>query len=164
MKSVVKPRVPLVLAIVVLLSVGAGIGAWLWARPSGPRRPEISAYSHGRLTRVGPYEYCKVLDLNDCEQSHAQGELQVSGRYPVQLSVPEAIARAPWQLVLQYEDSTITGPPPFRPGKWAVTLPVVDRQHGRLTVFEVQLLTLAIDPSGEASPVPHAIWSVRLSY
>jgi hypothetical protein len=88
----------------------------------------------------------------------------VSGRYPVQVSVPEAIGRAPWQLVLQYEDSTITGPPLFRPGKLAVTIPVVDRDHGRLTVFEVQLPTLAIDPSGEVHEVPHAIWSVRLTY
>ncbi|MDD4867154.1 MAG: DUF2771 family protein, partial [Mycobacterium sp.] len=57
----------LVAVVVAVLCVGAGICTWLLARPSGPQRPQISAYSHGHLTRVGPYMYCNVLDLNDCQ-------------------------------------------------------------------------------------------------
>ncbi|MGH3634199.1 MAG: DUF2771 family protein, partial [Mycobacterium sp.] len=74
----------LVTVLVVLASVAAGFGAWLLAREHGPLRPEISAYSHGHLTRVGPYLYCNVLDLTDCQTPQAQGELPVSaGAYEV---------------------------------------------------------------------------------
>jgi hypothetical protein len=151
--------------LVVLVSVGAGVGAWLLVREPGPQRPEISVYSHGHLSRVGPYLYCNVLNLDDCQTPQAQGVLAVSERYPVQLSVPEAISRAPWRLLQVYEDPTNTTGTLFRPNsRLAVTIPTVDPQRGRLTGIVVQLLTLVVDPSGELRDVPHAEWSVRLSY
>jgi hypothetical protein len=154
----------LVVALVMLLSGGAGIATWLLVRQPGPHRPEISAYSHGHLTRVGPYMYCNVLDLNDCQTPEIQGELPVSERYPVQLSVPEAISRAPWRLLQVYEDPTNTTATMFRPGtRMAVTIHPIDHQRGRLTGIVVQLLTLVVDPSGELREVPHAEWSVRLT-
>jgi hypothetical protein len=154
----------LVAVVVVLLSVGGGVGAWLLVRKPGPQRPEISAYSHGHLIRVGPYQYCNVLNLDDCQTPQAQGELAVSARYPVQLSVPEAISRAPWRLLQVYEDPTNTTSTLFRPNtRLAVTIPTVDA-NGRLTGIVVQLLTLVVDPSGELRETPHAEWSVRLHY
>ena len=151
--------------LVILLSVGAGVGAWLLVRQRGPQRPEISAYSHGHLIRVGPYQYCNVLNLDDCQTPQAQGELAVSARYPVQLSVPEAISRAPWRLLQVYEDPTNATSTLFRPNsRLAVTIPTVDPQRGRLTGIVVQLLTLVVDPSGELRDVPHAEWSVRLLF
>jgi hypothetical protein len=151
--------------LVVLLCVGAGVGAWLLVRKPGPQLPEISAYSHGHLIRVGPYLFCNVLNLNDCEAPQVEGELPVSARYPVQLSVPEAISRAPWRLLQVYEDPTNTTGTLFRPNsRLAVTIPTVDPQRGRLTGIVVQLPTLVVDPSGELRDVPHAEWSVRLNY
>lgn len=166
MKSGVNRRVALILvAVLIPLSVGAGVGTWLLVRHSGPRQPEISVYSHGHLTRVGPYLYCNVLNLDDCQQPQAQGVLAASERYPVQLSVPEAISRAPWRLLQAYEDPTNTATTMFRPGtRLAVTIPPVDPQRGRLTGIVVQLLTLVIDSSGELRDVPHAEWSVRLIF
>ena len=161
--------VALAAALVTVASVGAGIGAWLLVRPSGPQRPEISAYSHGHLTRVGPYLYCDVLNLNDCQAPQTQGELPFNEHYPVQLSVPEAISRAPWRLLQVYEDPANTTATMFRPGsRLAVTIPSVDRQRGRLTGIVVQLLTLVVDdrqPNDTTSvrAVPHAEWSVRLT-
>ena len=151
MKRKANRRVAMMLAALLIpLAVGAGVGTWLLVRPTGPQRPEISAYSHGHLTRVGPYLYCSVLNLNDCQTPHAQGELPVNERYPVQLSVPEAISRAPWRLLQVYEDPTNTTSTMFRPGtRFAVTIPTVDPQRGRLTGIVVQLLTLVVDPSGE---------------
>ena len=67
----------LLAASVTLLSVAAGVGTWLLVRQPGPQRPEISAYSHGHLTRVGPYLYCNVLNLDDCQTPQTQGELPV---------------------------------------------------------------------------------------
>ena len=155
----------LLVALVTLLSVGAGVGAWLLVRQPGPQPPEISAFSHGHLTRVGPYLYCNVLNLDDCQTPQTQGDLPVSEHYPVQLSVPQAISRAPWRLLQGYEDPVNTTTTMFRPGtRLAVTIPTVDPQRGRLTGIVVQLLTLVVDPSGELRDVPHAEWSVRLTF
>jgi hypothetical protein len=159
----------LIAALVVVLCAAAGVGTWLLVRPPGPQPPEISAYSHGHLTRVGPYLYCNVLNLNDCQTPHAQGELPFNQHYPVQLSVPEAISRAPWRLLQVYEDPDNTSATMFRPGsRLAVTIPSVDPQRGRLTGIVVQLLTVVPDEpqSNDTTTyraVPHAEWSVRLT-
>ena len=109
----------------------AGVGAWALARERSPLHPEISAYSHGQLTRVGPYRYCKVLDLNDCQNPQAQGELRVNARDPVQLSVPPAIGRAPWWLLRVYRGCGQPDDDFYRPGsRLAVTIPTVDPQQG----------------------------------
>ena len=105
-KPTAKSGIAALLAVVVVLAcAAAGVGAWALARGRSPLHPEISAYSHGQLTRVGPYRYCKVLDLNDCQNPQAQGELRVNARDPVQLSVPPAIGRAPWWLLRVYQDA-----------------------------------------------------------
>lgn len=150
---------------VVLLSSLAGIGAWLWARPTGPSHPEISAYTHGQLTRVGPYFFCNVVDFNDCQTPQAQGELVVDDRDPVQLSVPSAIGAAPWRLMRVYENPVDTTTTVFRPdSRLAVTIPTVDPQRGRLQGFAVQLLSIGVDEAGELREVPHAEWSVRTTW
>lgn len=147
---------------VVLAAAAAGVGAWALARGRGPLHPEISAYSHGQLIRVGPYRYCKVLDLNDCENPGTQGELRVTARDPVQLSVSPAIGRAPWLLLPVYEDAANPTTPFYPPGsRLAVTIPTVDPKQGRLTGIAVQLMTVVVDQAGERHFVPHAEWSVR---
>ncbi|CAJ1579926.1 DUF2771 family protein [[Mycobacterium] wendilense] len=152
----------LISAAVVLASGGAGVAAWLLTRDDGgPSLPEISAFSHGDLVRVGPYLYCNVVNLNECFEGGAQGELVVNHSDPVQLSVPSAIGSAPWRLILAYEeidkDQIFTFPPGER---LAVTIPTVDPQRGRLTGLAVQLPTL-VEVDGEIREIPHAEWSVR---
>jgi hypothetical protein len=150
-------------AVVVLASVGTGLLVWQLSRDRPPQRPEISAYSHGHLTRVGPYRYCEVLNLNKCEVSETIGELAVDARHPVQLSVPAAIARAPWVLLRAYEDAEAPVVDEFRPdSRLAVTIPTVDPHRGRLTGVAVQLPTLVRDEAGNEFPLPHAEWSVRM--
>ena len=118
------------LAIVAVLAVGAGIGAWALVREKGPLSPEISAYSDGHLNRVGPYRYCSVLDLTDCQNAGSEGELRVNSNAPVQLSVPTSIGQAPWWLLTVYEDSAIPATTFYRPGsRLAVTIPTVDPHH-----------------------------------
>lgn len=155
----------LVAALVVLAAAGAGVGAWLLARGHESTLPQISAYSRGTTVRVEPYLYCNVVDLNDCLKSGAQGELSVSERYPVQLSLPAAISRAPWRLLRVYQDERDTTTTAYRPGaKLAVTVPTVDPQRGKLMGLVVQLLTLVQDQNGELFDLPHAEWSVRLAW
>jgi hypothetical protein len=159
---VTSARKLVLVVIVAVLAAGGGAGAWALTRKQGPLRPEISAYSEGHSTRVGPYRYCSVLDLTDCQNAQTQGELRVNSHAPVQLSVPTSIGQAPWWLLTVYEDSAIPATTFYRPGsRLAVTIATVDPGHGRLTGIAVQLMTVFVDPSGEVQGVPHAEWSVR---
>ena len=153
---------PLV-ALVVLASAGAGVAAYRWSRDSVSRLPEISAYARGQTARVGPYFFCNVVNLDDCVRDGMQGALRVDDREPVQLSVPESIARAPWRLLKVYEDERNTTATMFRPGtRLAATIHTVDSQRGRLVGVVVQLMTLVRDQNGAEFQLPHAEWSVRL--
>ncbi|HXO49852.1 MAG TPA: DUF2771 domain-containing protein [Mycobacterium sp.] len=154
-------RVVAALAVVVIVaSALTGVLIWRLSRDHAPERPEISAYSRGQLVRVGPYRYCEVLNPTDCQTPHTDGQLTVDPRHPVQLSVPPAIARAPWILVRSYESADVVDE--FRPNtKLAVTIPTVDPHRGKLFGVAVQLPTLVRDEAGNEFPVPHAEWSVR---
>ncbi|MCV7280649.1 DUF2771 domain-containing protein [Mycolicibacterium flavescens] len=146
-------------AVVVLASVGTGVLVWRLRAEPPPKYPQISAYSHGQTVRVGPYRYCLVLDPTDCEVFAEQGELPVTERNAVQLSVPPAISKAPWVLLRQYEDAEVIEE--FRPNtRLAVTIPTLDPRRGKLTGLTVMLPTL-IRVDGEEVPAPHAEWSVR---
>ncbi len=154
-------RVLAVLAVVVVVaSLGTGVLIWRLAQQPRQEHPEISAYSQGHLTRVGPYLYCDVNDFNKCENPQTVGQLAVDGRHPVQLSVPPAIARAPWLLGRAYEDSDVVDE--FRPDSTlAVTIPTVDPHRGKLTRIVVQLPTIVIDAEGNERPSWHAEWSIE---
>jgi hypothetical protein len=158
-----KSAFAVLLAIVVALaSAASGVDARALARHRGPQLPEISAYTRGHLTRVGPYRYCNVLNPNDCQTQQEQGELRVNSSDPVQLSVPPSIGQAPWWLLRVYEDSANPETTFFRPGsRLTVTIPTVEPHHGRLTGIVVQLMTVVVDQAGELHGVPHAEWSVR---
>ena len=147
-------------AVALVAALGTGVLVWRLTRDEAPQLPEISAFSGGHLTRVGPYQYCQVLDPTDCLAAGEQGELPVTGRHPVQLSISAPIAKAPWVLLRAYEDGDLVEE--FRPDtRLAVTIPTVDAQRGRLTGIAVQLPTLVRDQAGNEFPVPHAEWSVR---
>jgi hypothetical protein len=156
----VKRIVAVLAAVALIASIGSGVLVWRLTRDRTPDLPEISAYSSGHLARVGPYRFCQVLNPTDCVVPGDQGEVPVTGRRPVQLSLPPAIAKAPWVLLRAYEDGDIVEE--FRPdSRLAVTIPTVDPQRGRLNGFAVQLPTLVRDQQGNEFPVPHAEWSVR---
>jgi len=155
----------IIAALVVLTAVGAGVSAWRLTRAHGVTLPEVSAYSRGKTVRVEPYLYCNVVDLNDCVKDGVQGELPVTERHPVQLSLPAAISGAPWRLLRVYSDERDTTTTAYRPGtQSAVTVPTVDAQRGKLVGLVVQLVTLVQDQNGELHDLPHAEWSVRLAW
>lgn len=150
---------------VVLAAAGAGVGAWALVRKHANPLPQISAYSRGTTVRVEPYLYCNVVNLDDCVKEGMQGELAVNARYPVQLSVPASISRAPWRLLRVYEDERNTTTNVYRPGsQLAVTIPTVDPQRGKVVGLVVQLITLVKDQYGELHDLPHAEWSVELNW
>jgi len=156
-------RVLAILGLVALLaSVATGVLIWQLSRDRGPEHPEISAYTHGQLVRIGPYRYCDVFEITKCDIPETTGELVVTSRDPVQLSVPPSISRAPWVLLRAYEGSDEPVVETFTPNtKLAVTIPTVDPFYGRLTGLAVQLPTLVRDEQNNEFPWPHAEWSVR---
>ncbi len=155
-----KRVIVVLLAVALIASSGTGALIWRLTRTPAPEHPEISAYSHGQLVRVGPYRYCDVFEITRCDFPETVGELVVTSRDPVQLSVPAAIARAPWILIRAYEGGE-SAVDEFRPDtKLAVTIPTVDARRGRLTGIAVQLPTLVRDEQNNEFPWPHAEWSV----
>ena len=156
-------RVITALAGVVVLFCGVvGVGIWLLIRDQPPQRPDISAYSLGHLVRVGPYRYCNVVNLDECENNQTLGVVPVDDRNPVQLSVPTEISRAPWLLRSFYDDPRDTTLEVSRPNaRLAATIPTIGSHGGRLNRVVVQLLTLVKDEQGDLFPMPHAEWSVR---
>lgn len=155
----------LLIAVVLLISAGLGVGAWRLERGTDSALPQISVYSRGQTERVSPYLYCNVVDLNDCTKDGAQSELAVDDRNPVQLSVPSAIGRAPWRLLTVYDDERNSTTTVYRPdSRLAVTIPTIDPQRGRVAGIAVQLMTLVQDQKGELHDVPHAEWSVKLDW
>ena len=154
-------RVIVVLLTVAVLAAG-GTGALIWwlSRTPAPEHPEISAYTRGQLVRVGPYRFCDVFVITECDVEETVGKLMVNPRDPVQLSVPPSIARAPWVLIRAYDGSD-AAVDEFRPDtRLAVTIPTVDPRRGRLTGIAVQLPTLVRDEQNNEFPWPHAEWSV----
>ncbi|AHC27273.1 MULTISPECIES: DUF2771 domain-containing protein [Actinomycetes] len=151
------------LAIVALLATAGTVALVMQLRkqPHSPF-PQISAYSHGETVRIGPYFYCSVENLDDCENPETTGELTLTSRSALQLSVEPAIARAPWWLARTYEGADAAIVQEFRPNtRTAVTIPPIDARYGRLTGVVVQLPTLVRDEFGNEFPLPHAEWSVR---
>jgi hypothetical protein len=150
----------LVLVTVVSVAVTAVL-VWRTSRHVEPSHPEISAFTAGQLVRVGPYRFCDVYEITKCDVSGASGELRVTTRDTIQLSVPPRIAEAPWVLLRSFEDGGPAAVEEFRPDTaLAATIPTVDARRGKLTGFAVMLPTLVRDEDGNEFPWPHAEWSV----
>jgi hypothetical protein len=154
-------RVFAALAVVaVVASIGTGVLIWRLAQNPPPKHPQISAYTNGQLARLGPYFFCNVRNLDECDTPQTEGELVVDRRHPVQVSVPPAISRGLWLLVSSYEDGDVVQT--FRAhSTLATTVPTYDAGRGRLFGIAVQLPTIVRNEAGDEIPYPHAEWSVR---
>ena len=93
------------------------------------------------------------LNPTDCDSPKAMGELAVTSRNPVQLSVPSAISHAPWVLLRAYEgpDNTVVEMFP-RDTTRAVTIPTVDPRRGRLTGIAVRTADAGARRAGKRVP------------
>ncbi|WP_092927785.1 DUF2771 family protein [Actinopolyspora alba] len=75
----------------------------LLAGCSVPDEPGVTFYSHGESVRVPPVQYCERLARQCGEPApEAAGELPMPAGYPLQISVPDEVASAPWQVVFTY--------------------------------------------------------------
>lgn len=150
-----------ILAVAIVLSgAGAGLTLWFLTRNVASPLPQISAFSHGETTRIGPYFHCSAADLTDCVSPQTIGQVPVVADEPVQLSVSEPIGSAVWGLRTVYEDPRNDTEIVMEPGTLAATIPSVDAVRGRLTGVVVQVPIRVMAPEGEVILV-RAEWSVR---
>ena len=166
MKPGVKRGIAILASVTVLAVVLTGVLVWRLSGTTGSDLPEISAFTHGKQVRVGPYFYCEPKTNGVCESPGTIGSLVVNDRDVVQLSVPPAIADGWWELRQDYGDQTPPRIAEYLPGRnqLAVTIPTVDPERGRLAGIAVQLKTLAMDENGNELEWRHAEWSVATEW
>lgn len=85
---------------VVIAAVLAGVLIPLAGSRAEPT-PTVTAYAYGKAVAVAPQAYCS-LQLQDCRNG-GQAALHVPPGRPLQLSLPKAIADAPWRLIAVYQ-------------------------------------------------------------
>ncbi len=136
--------------------------------------PTLTVYAHGKSATVAPYRYCTVAGIADtgqlnlkCRESDVTVPLQPAGN-PVQISLPEKIANAPWIMVREYvfpdNRTTIRDVKTYRdfkPGTLALTVPSRPTPDLRLVGIELQLVLPARDESGRQFFTPYQAWSIR---
>ncbi|WP_214364621.1 DUF2771 family protein [Pseudonocardia sp. H11422] len=67
--------------------------------------PQVTFAAGGQERTTGPAQYCD-LQLTDCsDDAGAQVRLPVPAGTPVQVTVPDAVAEAPWHVVFSYLDA-----------------------------------------------------------
>ncbi|MEU6561345.1 DUF2771 domain-containing protein [Nocardia nova] len=164
-------------AVLVVAAVTAGIVAVAVHNAHEPD-PAVTAYAHGKTVTVPPYLYCTIGEPDqhgrvdpDCKRSEVVAQLNPPLGYPVQLSLPQRIAGAPWVMVLEYEQighpgRTVQHLASYRSypeGTRAVTVDTHPEPNLRLIGIELQLLLLVRDQAGNESFAPYQAWSIKAS-
>lgn len=80
--------------------------ALLVAGCGAPAQPQVTFYSHGNSVAVQPALYCNPNGEN-CSKppQNPVGSLRMVGGDPLQISVPDEVASAPWQVAFIYRDT-----------------------------------------------------------
>lgn len=153
------------LAVVLVLTAAAMVGFIAWQlHGHKDERPEISAFTHGTLVRVGPLLYCDRT-LTKCDPPGRIVELSVNDIEPVQLSVESQIAKGPWAITPAYgelaEPSTKYGDQViYWDHRTTATVPTVDKSGRKLMGIEVAIPTVGVNEFGEQVFKARATWSV----
>lgn len=135
---------------------------------STPSQPQVTFYSHGDSVRVSPVSYCNARGA-ECTKPRpdAVEGLDMPASAPLQISVPEEVSKAPWQVVFRYRTADgreLEGRGPvFAPGRqhaYKLDLPV---PGARLTRVEVQryAASLTVTPEGDVRFDIGGSWAVR---
>ena len=147
------------LAVVVVLA-GVLTAAAVTLLPGGtPENPQLTAYSDGEAISVPPTLYCDV-GITSCEVG-ATASLPVPAGGVLQVSLPSAIAEAPWRLLTVFtlaDGTQRTQADFYRPGdRIAVTVGSTDPGE-QLSGIEVQLPSSVLDSDG--LPRARATWGI----
>lgn len=122
-----------------------------------PGQPQVTFYSHGDSVRVAPVRYCDPSGRECSDPKPANtGKLGVPPDAPLQISVPEELSSAAWQVIFRYRTddgrqeegrSTVFGPQDQRHA-YTLRLPP---QAAQLERVEVQRYSgdVSISPEGD---------------
>lgn len=136
---------------------------------STPSQPQVTFYSHGDTVRVSPVRYCNLMG-EQCSKPRpdAVEGLAIPPSAPLQISVPEEVSKAPWQVVFRYrtaEGKVLEGRGPvFAPGRqhaYKLELPV---PGAHLTHVEVQryAASLTVGPEGDIRFGIGGSWAIEV--
>lgn len=124
--------------------------------------PAVTFYADGEAVRTGPAQYCDVAVTTCDEHPDAVARLAVRPGSPVQISVDDAIAEAPWQVVFRYRAGAeaVEGRTPLFAAdeRLAYTLEVPD--GGQLEALEVQQFGLPALDEGVPTFLVRGTWSL----
>ncbi|MUM15900.1 DUF2771 domain-containing protein [Mycobacterium sp. CBMA271] len=159
-----KVKLAALAAVLVLTAVGmVGFIAWQ-LRGHEQERPEVSAFTHGRLVRFGPVLYCDRT-LTECDAPGSIAELPVKDTAPVQLSIDKQITMGPFGVKPVYAE--LANPSvqyahgvTYFDHRTALTVPTVDESGRKLVGIEVSIPTVGIDELGQQDFRARAVWSV----
>ncbi|MGW5055516.1 DUF2771 family protein [Actinokineospora sp. NPDC004072] len=125
--------------------------------------PEVTFYADGESVRAHPQILCDLETLTCDQDADAVVTLAIRPGYPVQISVPVALAKEPWGVVFSYLNrdgervdgsSRIFVPGQFRQYAYTLELP---NEDDRLLFAAVQRLAIV---QGE-TPVPTGYWVLQ---
>ncbi|MHA6802199.1 DUF2771 family protein [Salinifilum ghardaiensis] len=134
---------PLLATAVVVLAAGCG----------APGKPEVTFYSHGESVAAAPTQHCEPRGGDCSSDPEAAEQLRVPPGEPVQISVPQEVAEAPWQVAFVYRGTdgaeVDQRSPVFAPGErhaYTLRLPPGAAQ---LEHVEVQRYSAVLAPGAE---------------
>ncbi len=123
---------------------------------STPSQPQVTFYAHGDSVRVAPVRLCDAMGQG-CSKPRpgAVEDLAVPPTTPLQVSVPEDVSTAPWQIVFRYrtpDGKELKGRSPvFAPDRrhaYTLRLPVPGAQLLRVEV-QRYAASLTVGPQGD---------------
>jgi len=165
--------VALAVAAVLVVIVAVAVVVTVAVQHATKRDPALTAYAHGKTVTVAPYRYCTVAGLAEtgqlslkCHESDLTVPVNVPAGYPLQISLPEKLANAPWIMMAEYvlpngrtAIRDVKTYRDFKPGTLAVTVP--SRPNLRLIGVELQLEIPARDETGRQFFEPYQAWSIK---
>jgi hypothetical protein len=158
-----------------LLTLLAG-GALALTGCSAPGLPEVTFFADGHTVNAEPLIHCDV-NVQKCQKTDATVSLKVRPGKSVVISVPSAVAKTPWLVNIQFQNSKGEYQPvkqqAFTDGDtyaYTVTPPTATDQ---VAVVEVQQVGVATpvdasghpitDAGGDPQLVVQSIWSLQVT-
>lgn len=143
---------------------------------SAPDLPEVTFFADGHTVNAEPLIHCDV-NVQKCQKTDATVNLKVRPGKSVVISVPSAVAKTPWLVNIQYQNSKGELQPVKQQAftnsdtyAYTVTPPTASDQ---LVVVEIQQVGVATpvdasghpitDAGGDPQLVVQSIWSLQIT-
>ncbi|GEM30378.1 hypothetical protein NN3_13850 [Nocardia neocaledoniensis NBRC 108232] len=151
--------------LVAVVGVTAAIVAYAVSK-APDSAPVVTVYGGGETVEAEPFGYCN-LATGACENFEHTYYLLVPSGDPVQVSLPSAIAEAPWVVLQRFErpsgerEDRVMSWLDFPEGVRALSIDTQPAPDLRLIGFEVQLPMIYTDPAtGQETTGVHGAWSI----